>query len=176
MNVDKILFTNVKNYDNMKISNNNIAVDLIYKMQMVGPAFKRSEISNYTFLYDSVTFPAERLSSWAAIADSVEYYSRKSPNLQHLRELVETAGKCITYSNIILRAITQIVLAPFHSLVSAGHFINKSQHFLFTVPTEIPIFHKPLILRLQCFRRYGLFQSCKMLIVCLRTGMTTTRK
>lgn len=45
---------------NMKISNNNIAVDLIYKIQMVGPAFKRAEISNYTFLYDSITVPAER--------------------------------------------------------------------------------------------------------------------
>lgn len=45
---------------NMKINNNNIAVDLIYKIQMVGPAFKRAEISNYTFLYDSITVPAER--------------------------------------------------------------------------------------------------------------------
>ena len=34
---------------NMKISQNNVAVDLIYKMQMAGPAFKRPEISNYAF-------------------------------------------------------------------------------------------------------------------------------
>ena len=69
-NGDTLLLDSDNSYDvydnkgiatiNMKISNNNIAVDLIYKMQMVGPAFKRSEISNYTFLYDSVTFPAER--------------------------------------------------------------------------------------------------------------------
>ncbi len=45
---------------NMKISQNNVAVDLIYKMQMVGPAFKRPEISNYSFLYDSQTFTAKR--------------------------------------------------------------------------------------------------------------------
>ena len=44
----------------MKISQNNVAVDLIYKMQMVGPAFKRAEISNYSFLYDSQTFTAQR--------------------------------------------------------------------------------------------------------------------
>lgn len=45
---------------NMKISQNNVAVDLIYKMQMAGPAFKRPEISNYAFLYDSQTFTAQR--------------------------------------------------------------------------------------------------------------------
>ena len=41
---------------NMKINNNNIAIDFIYKMQMVGPAFKRADISNYSFLYDSQKF------------------------------------------------------------------------------------------------------------------------
>lgn len=45
---------------NMKISQNNVAIDLIYKMQMVGPAFKRPNLSNYSFLYDSQTFIANR--------------------------------------------------------------------------------------------------------------------
>ncbi len=45
---------------NMKISNNNVAVDLIYKMQMVGPAFKRADIANYGFIYDSQTFTTVR--------------------------------------------------------------------------------------------------------------------
>lgn len=45
---------------NMKINQSSVAVDLIYKMQMVGPAFKRAEISNYSFLYDSQTFTAQR--------------------------------------------------------------------------------------------------------------------
>lgn len=45
---------------NMKISQNNVSIELIYKMQMVGPAFKRSEISNYSFLYDSQIFTAQR--------------------------------------------------------------------------------------------------------------------
>ena len=45
---------------NMKISQNNVAVDFIYKMQMVGPAFKRADITNYSFIYDSQTFTAQR--------------------------------------------------------------------------------------------------------------------
>lgn len=45
---------------NLKISKNNVAVDIVYKMQMVGPAFERSDISKYGFLYDSRTFTAER--------------------------------------------------------------------------------------------------------------------
>ncbi len=45
---------------NMKISQNSVAVELIYKMQMVGPAFKRPEISKYSFLYDNQVFTANR--------------------------------------------------------------------------------------------------------------------
>lgn len=45
---------------NMKISRDNVAVDLIYKMQMVGPVFKKSEVANYSFLYDSQTYTAKR--------------------------------------------------------------------------------------------------------------------
>ncbi len=58
-NSDNTLLDSSNSYDvyddkgiatiNMKISQNNVAVDLIYKMQMVGPAFKRAEISNYSF-------------------------------------------------------------------------------------------------------------------------------
>lgn len=45
---------------NLKLSNNNVAVDIVYKMQMVGPAFERNDISKYSFLYDSRTFTASR--------------------------------------------------------------------------------------------------------------------
>ena len=69
-NSDNTLLDSSNSYDvyddkgiatiNMKISQNNVAVDLIYKMQIVGQAFKRAEISNYSFLYDSQTFTAQR--------------------------------------------------------------------------------------------------------------------
>lgn len=45
---------------NMKIGKDNLEIDLVYKVQMVGPAFKRPEIAKYTFIYDSRTFSAKR--------------------------------------------------------------------------------------------------------------------
>lgn len=45
---------------NLKLSANTVAVDLIYKMQMVGPAFENTEISKYGFIYDSQTFSAKK--------------------------------------------------------------------------------------------------------------------
>ncbi len=69
-NGDTLLLDSDNSYDvyddkgiatiNMKISSDNVAVDLIYKMQMVGPAFKRADLVNYGFLYDSQTFTAAR--------------------------------------------------------------------------------------------------------------------
>lgn len=69
-NGDSLLLDSDNSYDvyddkgiatiNLKISNNNVAVDVIYKMQMVGPAFQRSDIAQYNFLYDNRTFTANR--------------------------------------------------------------------------------------------------------------------
>lgn len=69
-NGDNLLLDTDNSYDvyddkgiatiNLKLSKNNVAVDIVYKMQMVGPAFKRNEISKYSFLYDSRTFTASR--------------------------------------------------------------------------------------------------------------------
>lgn len=45
---------------NMKLNANTVAVDLIYKVQMVGPAFENQNISKYGFMYDSQTFTAQK--------------------------------------------------------------------------------------------------------------------
>ena len=44
----------------LRSSNNKVFIDLVYKMQMVGPIFQNPEIGKYNFIYDKRTFTIDR--------------------------------------------------------------------------------------------------------------------
>lgn len=44
----------------IRFNEENVFIDLVYKMQMVGPVFKDNELSKYQFIYDNKTFTTKR--------------------------------------------------------------------------------------------------------------------